>query len=123
MMNKRIISLIFIGYIIIGMAACTHIKRGAIAGQIFYDYRIEGSEENDLVTCRLQYRLGGPNGSTLVVTAPGKVELDGQELKVDSAGFTGAFYELIRPVEQFRGHHTISFTFPDEEPVKEEFDF
>lgn len=121
-MNKRTFSWILFACILTGITACRN-KNREIARQIYYDYRIEGNEENDQVTCRFQYRLGGPNGTTLVMTPPGKVELDGQELKVDSAGFTGAFYELIRPVEEFSGHHTIAFTFPDEDPVREEFNF
>ncbi|HWJ27685.1 MAG TPA: hypothetical protein VNS32_14155 [Flavisolibacter sp.] len=122
-MNKKIICWIFIICIVNAIPACKNRTGNVVASQIYYDYRIEGNEDDNQVTCRLQFRMGGPNGATLVVSPTGKVLLDGRELPVDSAGFTGAFYEQTSPVEEFKGHHIISFYYPGEDPIKEEFDF
>lgn len=89
---------------------------------IYFDYRIFG-EEGKAITCLIRYRAGGPNGTTLILEPPSKVEIDGTELPLDSAGLTGAFYELSKPVEDFRGRHTIVFTGSDNKKYKEDFAF
>ncbi|MBS1656251.1 MAG: hypothetical protein JSU05_15470, partial [Bacteroidetes bacterium] len=42
---------------------------------IFFDYKIWGDESKDIATCMLQYRFAGPNGTTLVLEDPSKVEI------------------------------------------------
>jgi hypothetical protein len=90
---------------------------------IFFDYKISGEEGRDYVTCMIQYRYGGDDGTTLVLAEPSKVELDGEELKVDSAKYTGAYYEVQKPLAQFAGQHTITFTDAAKKQYKEEFRF
>ena len=90
---------------------------------IYFDYKIWGEENSDDITVMLQYRFGGPNGTTLVLEEPAKVELDGEEIKVDSSRMTGAFYEVIKPVNEFTGKHTIVFTGSNKKQYKEEFSF
>lgn len=90
---------------------------------IYFDYRIWAEEGKEDVTCLLQYRFGGKNGTTLVIEGPGKVELDGEAITVDSAKLTGAFYEIIKPINSFTGKHTITFTNPEKKQYKEEFTF
>jgi len=77
---------------------------------IFLDYRLSGEENHDDLTLMLQFRYGGPNGTTLLLGPPSKVELDGREIPGDSSNMTGAFYEVIRPLAEFTGEHTIVFT-------------
>src|SRR4026208_2066694 len=77
---------------------------------VFFDYKIWAEETREDVTVNLQYRMGGKNGTTLVLDAPSKVLFDGEELELDSAKVTGAYYELQRPFASFAGKHTISFT-------------
>ena len=43
--------------------------------RIYFDYKVRGDERDTSVTLYLQYRMGGPNGSTLVVDPPAKVQL------------------------------------------------
>src|SRR5262245_57527079 len=77
---------------------------------IFFDYRIWGEEKDENMTVYLQYRMGGKNGTTLVLTEPAKVMLDGKQIEVDSANLSGAFYEVEIPVKKFEGKHEIVFT-------------
>jgi Cu/Ag efflux protein CusF len=88
---------------------------------IFFDYRIRGDEKDSSVTVYIQYRMGGPNGTTLVLNDPARVQLDSEILNVDSARLSGAFYELQKPSHEFAGRHIILFTDLNKKEYKEEF--
>ena len=90
---------------------------------IYFDYNIWGDEEGGNVTVKLQYRFGGPNGTTLVLEEPAKVEFDGKLLEVDSSRMNGAWYEISKPVKDFDGRHWITYTDINKKQYKEEFDF
>jgi len=90
---------------------------------IFFDYHIWAEEDREDVTVNLQYRMGGKNGTTLVLDEPSKVMFDDEELKVDSAKVTGAYYEVQKPMVSFAGKHTIIFTDLNKKEYKEEFEF
>ena len=90
---------------------------------VFFDYKIWADESREEVTVNLQYRMGGKNGTTLVLDEPSKVLFDGEQLKVDSAKVTGAYYEIQRPFTSFAGKHTITFTDRNKKEYNEEFEF
>ena len=90
---------------------------------VFFDYKIWADESREEVTVNLQYRMGGKNGTTLVLDEPSKVLFDGEQLKVDSAKVTGAYYEIQRPFSSFAGKHTITFTDRNKKEYNEEFEF
>jgi hypothetical protein len=90
---------------------------------VYFDYKIWGEEGRDNVTVLLQFRFAGPNGTTLVLDDPAKVELDGKKIPVDSSRLTGAYYEVSAPVKDFGGKHSIVFTDLDQKQYKEEFEF
>lgn len=90
---------------------------------VFFDYRIWAEEGREDVTVNLQYRMGGRNGTTLILDEPSKVLFDGEQMKVDSAKVTGAFYEVQRPLASFEGKHVITFIHIDNKEYKEEFEF
>ena len=90
---------------------------------VFFDYEVWAEEGKEDVTVNLQYRMGGKNGTTLVLDEPSKVILDGEQLKVDSAKVTGAYYEVQRPLVSFVGKHTINFTDLKNKEYNEEFEF
>ncbi|MBS1620168.1 MAG: hypothetical protein JST10_00720 [Bacteroidetes bacterium] len=90
---------------------------------VYFDYKVWGEEGRENVTVMLQYRFAGPNGTTLVLDEPAKVELDGKSIRVDSSRLTGAYYEVSVPVKDFVGRHTIVFTDLDQKQYKEEFEF
>jgi hypothetical protein len=90
---------------------------------VFFDYEVWAEEGKEDVTVNLQYRMGGKNGTTLVLDEPSKVILDGEQLKLDSAKVTGAYYEVQRPLSSFTGKHTINFTDVNKKEYNEEFEF
>ena len=90
---------------------------------VFFDYEVWAEEGKEDVTVNLQYRMGGKNGTTLILDEPSKVILDGEQLKVDSAKVTGAYYEVQRPLASFAGKHTINFTDLNKKEYNEEFEF
>lgn len=90
---------------------------------VYFDYQVWADEDKEDATVHLQYRMGGKDGTTLVLDEPSKVLLDGEELKVDSAKFAGAYYEIQKPLDAFIGKHTISFTDQNKKEYREEFEF
>lgn len=90
---------------------------------VYFDYQVWGEEGRDNVTVLLQYRFAGPNGTTLILDDPAKVELDGKIIPVDSSKLTGAYYEVSTPLKDFIGKHSIVFTDLDKKQYKEEFEF
>lgn len=113
-------------FVAVNVAACTNTEReqkAATPGTVFFDFKIWGDEDKGEVTCLLQFRMGGPNGATLLLEDPAKVELDGEIIQADSAKLAGAFYETIKPVNEFTGKHSIVFTGVDRKEHKEDFEF
>lgn len=90
---------------------------------VFFDYEVWAEEGKENATINLQYRMGGPNGTTLVLNEPGKVMLDGEKLEPDSARFSGVYYEVQKPVTSFAGKHAIVFTNLNKKEYREEFVF
>jgi len=98
-------------------------RKDVNADAVFLDYFISGEEGDPNVKVLLQYRFGGPNGATLPLNDPARVELDGELIKKDSSKLTGAYYEVLKPMNEFAGKHTITFTDVDKKKYKEEFIF
>ena len=90
---------------------------------IYFDYKVWGEEGNDHITVMLQYRFAGPNGTTLLLEDPGKVELDGVQLAADSSIMTGAYYEQLKTISEFSGTHKIVFTDINKKTYTETFRF
>ena len=90
---------------------------------VYLDYKVWAEEGKPDATVMLQYRFGGPNGTTLVLNEPAKVELDGELMKTDSSKLTGAYYEIIKPVKEFAGKHKITFTDLNGKRYNEDFSF
>lgn len=91
-------------------------------GKVYFDYTITAEEGGPYATCMFQYKKGGLDGNAINI-APGKVQLDGEVLEGDSAGLSGYYYEIQKPIDSFSGKHTIVFTGPGDEQYREEFDF
>jgi hypothetical protein len=109
------------------LVSCTSNEIGNIKDvnpeSIYFDYRVWGDEESTDITVKLQYRFAGPNGTTLLLEAPSKVEFDGVAIKADSSKMNGAYYEVSKPVKAFAGKHSIVFTNINGKQYKEEFSF
>ena len=114
-------------FAMLAMTSCTSDEIGnskdVNPDAVYFDYEVWADETNPDVTVNLQYRMGGKNGTTLVLDEPSKVLLDGEQLKLDSAKATGAYYELQKPVASFSGKHTVTFTDLNKKEYKEEFEF
>src|ERR1051326_7045639 len=97
------------GCLVFCLVACNDVEIGKAKDvdpeSIYYDYKISGEEGRDYAIVKLQYRFGGPNGTTLVLDEPSKVTLDGVVLKVDSAKYSGAYYEVTKPIDSLKGKH------------------
>lgn len=86
-------------------------KRGNIQrSDLYFDYKIWGEEDKEEVTVMLQFRLRGPEGTTIALEAPRTIQLDGDVLNMDSTRITGAYYEIQKLAASFAGIHTITFT-------------
>ncbi|MBC7890001.1 MAG: hypothetical protein H7Z13_19155 [Ferruginibacter sp.] len=77
---------------------------------IYQQYLISYKEGEENATFNAQFRFAGENGTTLVLTRPSSIELDGVIMDVDSSDFEGAFYKKSIPFTNFCDHH---FTFTD----------
>lgn len=89
---------------------------------LYLDYTVTAEEGDAYVTCLLQFKENSLDGNAINVS-PGKVELDGQIIKGDSAGLSGYYYEIQKPVDSFSGKHTIIFTDSNNNQIKDEFEF
>lgn len=90
---------------------------------VYTSYAVNYSEGDDSVSCFLQYRFAGEHGTTLVLTSPSKVTIDGSQVLVDSASFTGAYYEKKFSAGNFDGEHVIVFTDINGKTHEEKFNF
>jgi hypothetical protein len=120
---SRLIILIAVSILL--LTSCTNNEIGNSKNvnpyAIFFDYKIRGEEKDSNITVYIQYKKGGPNGTTLVLNEPAKVQLDSEEINIDSAKLTGAYYEIRKPIAGFAGKHTIIFTDFNNKEYKEEF--
>lgn len=92
---------------------------------IYQDYKIvyEEGVDDDQVEIWCQFRFAGDDGTTLVLTKPSSITFDGQNIKVDSSDFTGAFYSLQTPAKTFFGKHRFVFTDINKKRFINEFSF
>ncbi len=90
---------------------------------IYMNYSVDYKEGDDSVNCFLQYRFAGSNGTTLVLSSPSKVAIDGAEINADSATLSGAYYEKKFAADNFNGQHTIAFTDINNKVREEKFSF
>jgi hypothetical protein len=113
--------------LLVFVSACTNNpignKKDIDPDAVFFEYIIRGDEDDNNVTLYLQFRIGGPNGYSLTLKDPAKVELDGEMIPVDSGKLTGAYYEIQKPAESFVGKHTITFTAFNKKEYSQEFEY
>jgi len=77
---------------------------------VYTGYRVTYEAGDSIVSILAQFTFVGPNGTTLVLNNPAKIELDGDSIHVDSTTGDGAFYEVKKPVTTFIGNHNLVFT-------------
>ena len=87
------------------------------------DYTISYDNNDDSVHCFLQYRFAGENGTTLLLTPPSEVSIDGELIEVDSSDFSGAYYERKFAAKDFAGDHIIVYKNNEGKMYEELFNF
>lgn len=90
---------------------------------MYFDYQVSAEEGRAEATVRLQYKKGDENGETIALEKPAKVLFDGTELEPDSSRFSGTYYEVLKPVAELGGRHTIVFVDPEGGEHKADFSF
>jgi hypothetical protein len=115
---------LLIGFLHVFITGCKDLDSPVIhSANIFLDYKISSEELNGEVTVLLQFRYGGPYGSSIRLKPPAGVEIDGQVIPADSSKMTGAFYEVRSPIREFTGKHSIKFIDMEGNEFTEEFVF
>ncbi len=111
---------------IVILVSCTDEERVHIKAKdpgVYAHYDIRAEEGGEMVTCVLRFYTNKTRKTTLTLEEPAKVELDGEVISVDSSRFLGAYYEIQKPISDFEGQHTITFTSINQQQYKEEFSF
>lgn len=85
-------------------------SRDAAPEAIYTAFNLDWTEGSPTVECLARFRMGGEMGTTLVLSRPSQVSLDGEVIKVDSSRVAGAFYPANRPVASFSGRHQWEYT-------------
>ncbi len=77
---------------------------------IYQQYKISFREGDENAIVYAQFRFAGSNGTTLVLSSPGRLQFDGVAMEVDSSEYEGAFYKKTLAAKNFYGEHHICFT-------------
>lgn len=78
--------------------------------KIYQDFRIDTKEQSEDAKFYCQFRFAGNKGTTLVLSKPAQVTFDGELLRVDSTGYSGAFYLYSKFKSNLIGAHSIEYT-------------
>jgi hypothetical protein len=103
------------------MVACRSNGLRAGESELYAEYQVMGSEEQQDVTCLFQFKDDREARPRRLIP-PSYVLLDRLELVPDSSRLTGVFYEMQFPASNFIGKHRVSYHNGDE-PFTEEFDY
>ena len=90
---------------------------------IYIYYAVSYDDGDDSVSCYLQYRFAGENGTTLVLNSPAAVKIDDIEIPVDSNNVSGAFYLKNFYAKTFTGKHSIDYIDINGKHHQEQFSF
>lgn len=88
---------------------------------IYQQYFMEYDAGEDECKMTAQFRFAGEDGTTLELNSPSKFECDGIAAKVDSGGFSGAYYRIHIPAKKTLGTHQLSFTDFNKKVYQNEF--
>jgi hypothetical protein len=120
-------NLVFGICVLLFVAACTSNEIGnskdVAQDKIYQEYTLLYNEGDETVIASAVFRFAGVNGTTLVLNKPAKIELDNEELKVDSNHFRGAYYEVSKVSSQWMRKHEWKFTDINGKVFSNEFSF
>ncbi|MFZ4058143.1 MAG: hypothetical protein ACOYKE_08375 [Ferruginibacter sp.] len=103
-------ALFFVG---LGLISCSSTEIGnskdVAQERIYQQYEVRYNAENPELTAYAQFRFAGSKGTTLVLNEPSSIRFDGNLIKVDSADFSGAYYQFYQPITKAWGSHQFEF--------------
>lgn len=91
--------------------------------KIFQSYSISYTEGDPTAEVYSQFRFAGRNGTTLVLSSPSQLQLDGEKINADSSDYGGAYYKTAKPVTSFYGKHNFVFTTTENKAYANSFSF
>lgn len=113
MKSLQLIKYAFSAILLMGLQACSSSEIGESKDvspeTIYQQYLISYNAGEENATVYAQFRFAGSDGTTLVLSKPGGLTLDGLTLAVDSSETEGAFYKKMIPVS-FGDKHELKFT-------------
>ena len=118
--------LILLAFIIIGFASCKNEDESAAekrTDSLFFDYSVTGEEGRETVSCLFRFRENDLDGDPVALSETVMLTFDGLEIAADSARMAGTFYEILLPLNQFTGEHTVLFRAPSGREYTETFYF
>ena len=118
--------LILLAFIIIGFASCKNEDESAAekrTDSLFFDYSVTGEEGRETVSCLFRFRENDLDGDPVALSETVMLTFDGLEIAADSARMAGTFYEIMVPLNQFEGEHTVLFRAPSGREYTETFYF
>lgn len=91
--------------------------------KIYQGFSVSYTEADPTAEVFCQFRFAGRNGTTLVLSSPSLLQLDGEKIKVDSSEYGGAYYKAVKPVNGFYGKHNFVFSTTDGKIYSNSFSF
>ena len=117
---------LYLFFIIVGLAACKNeddTTTEKLTDSLYFDYSVIAEEGREMVSCLFRFREGGLDGDPVTLSETVMLTFDGLEIAADSARMAGTFYEIMLPLNQFEGEHTVLFRAPSGREYTETFYF
>lgn len=91
--------------------------------KIYQQYSLNYTEGEKNFTVKAQYRFGGRNGTTLVLSKPANIHFDYVNIGVDSGKYAGAYYESNRDAGLLFSSHSFVYTDINNKKLENNFFF
>lgn len=91
--------------------------------KIYQQYSLNYTEGEKNFKIKAQFRFGGRNGTTLVLSKPANVHFDYVNMGVDSGKYAGAYYEDNRDAGLLFASHAIVYTDINKKALENNFFF
>lgn len=112
---------------IIGLFSCSSNEiadsKDVAQNKIYQQYSMNYTEGGKNFTVKAQFRFGGRNGTTLVLSKPANVHFDYMNIGVDSGKYAGAFYESSRDAGLLFSSHSFVYTDTNNKGLENNFFF
>lgn len=113
-------------FILCCLIACQNEDNQAVEKRtdaLYFDYSVVAEEGREMVSCLFRFREENADGDPVELSETVMLTFDDLEIAADSARMAGTFYEIMLPLNQFEGEHTILFRAPSGREYTEIFYF